>query len=701
MNPKLLTLNAPTVRNQKTLICLQKGMTSKWDAVVDIKSYHPSNKNVGIIAIDPDIDFDELHTMKHIHMILLSQKVLSQKPQEYWLQYDNILDLNHLEQYPFIEPWDGTFSDAVAIVALLLRYNRIINCSVSDKRLAFLTTHNITITNNIRNETWLFTQFFKHKDKKRFEEIKECLRRNCACPDIDRIVLINEMDYSKDIPRSDKIHQIVTGRRLIYSDFLQYVYYSVPKNVYTVLCNADIYFEDLSDLHKINMENRMFGLLRWDVDTEGNATIFGPRADSQDTWIFLSDSIKSRTWDYKKFSFQLGQAGCDNAFAGHILRNKFVITNPGISLKSYHLHNTNIRNYDKKDYIRSDVYINIVPTYIIDTRQEKPTNPIMLSNETASFEIKGSSMSDEITYCTMLEKEGRYKWEPCVENYYFDNISLYKWANVGVTPNGLVFDLYSIYTGHEEYNYWENANIDILTPLQSRDKIFAIPFKNMDVFKNPDAYILNYISRCVRLLSLYPGTALWVPKDFTEYLEYFDWSILRGERLKACIFDENTACWAKEVIGFLPGPNELGIEDIDALRSLYPAWISTPQNICSIVIGSITQEFAETLSTFIKSKTEYEVRFVHEDHCSYDSIIGSSLCIVMDHWSKLWALPKGCRVIEFQQELKISGEFQHLAHVAGFTSWVLLLSKGSMVDVQEQMMEHLERWFQKNGNSYS
>ena len=144
-----------------------------------------------------------------------------------------------------------------------------------------------------------------------------------------------------------------------------YVYYSVPKGVHVILCNADIYFEDLSDLHKINMENRMLGLLRWDVDVDGNSVIFGPRADSQDTWIFLSDSIKSKKWDFNKFNFQLGQAGCDNSFAGHILRNNFVLANPALSLKTYHLHNTNIRNYDKKDYIRSDVYINLAPTFII------------------------------------------------------------------------------------------------------------------------------------------------------------------------------------------------------------------------------------------------------------------------------------------------------------------------------------------------
>jgi len=67
-------------------------------------------------------------------------------------------------------------------------------------------------------------------------------------------------------------------------------------------------------------------------------------------------------------------------------------------------------------------------------------------------------------------------------------------------------------------------------------------------------------------------------------------------------------------------------------------------------------------------------------------------------WSKLWALPNDCCVIEFQQELQIDGEFQHLAHVAGFKSWVLLLSKGSQTDVQEQIIEQLIKWFKKNGD---
>lgn len=734
--PKLLNLSTPIIRNQRTLIWLQKQNTavnwSKWDSIVtsldSYKYWSQYTEIIGLIITEIDNNQDDFlkelfNVAKKIPFVLISQRILSLKPEDYWSEnFDNILNIDTIHiQYPFIQnQWDGNLNDAVAIFGLLCRYNRIIDCIPSSTRLSVMPS-NITFLQGTKpNETWIFTQFYKHKDSSRFKEIKECLIKNCAEKHIDKIVLINEKDYSGEfsrIPGANKIEQFVSGRRLTYANFLQYVNDIVPMNVFTILCNADIYFSDsLLELHKINMEDKMLGLLRWDVPPvkENEAILFGPRADSQDTWIFLSNSIKTRKWDYNKFNFQLGQPGCDNAFAGHILRQRFLISNPAMSFKTFHLHNTNIRNYDKKDYIRSDLYINLAPTYIIDSKQEStpPGTPTILTNELVSFEVKSSSMSNEITYCTMLEKEGRYKWEARVENNYFEPaIPTYKWNKCSVTPNGLVYDLYTIYRGNTEddrYNYWTTANVDILTPLQKCSKMFAIPFKNTDVFLHPDTYILNYMSRCARLLQMYPETSFWIPPKFTEYLDFFDWG---ANKVNTILFDENTACYSDEIIGFLPGPSELGQEDIMALRNLYPTWIKKPiGKICSVVIGQqITQQFAETISNFLLNHNEeWTIRYVSESsHVSYDSLLGSSLCIFIGgqkterFWSKLWALPEECCVIEFQQELKIDGEFQHLAHVAGFKSWILLLSKGNEKDIQEQILEQLGKWFSKNEDELS
>jgi hypothetical protein len=746
MAPKLITLSASTVRDQRTLIWLQSQNTavnwSKWDAVVcgleSYKSWSKCNtKIVGVIITELQNDDNAFRDLaecaRTCSLVLVSQKVLSLKPQEFWSEtFDNVVDLdNIMDQYPFIEQaWDGSLDGAVAIFGLLCRYNRVVDCNPT-AAVTSLYKHMSFVSGIQPNQVWVFTQFFKHKNPKRYQEIKDCLKRNCECPYVDKVVLINEMDYSSEYnPIFDtttaaaKIQQVVSGNRLTYADFLKYVHDKTPANVFAVLSNADIYFGDsLLDLSKINMADKMMGLLRWDVENihnDADAKIFGPRADSHDSWIFLSDSVKSRVWNYNLFDFHLGQPGCDNAFAGYILRQKFLLINPSLTFKTFHLHNTNIRDYNKKDSIHADLYINLVPTYIIDSKQViRPDNkPFKITNDLVEFEVKSSSMSNEITYCTMLEKEGRYNWEPSVENYYFEaGIPVYNWSKSCVTPNGLVYDQYNIYIGgkggvvDEKFNYWTSVTTTPLTPLQSSERMFAIPFKNTDVFSNPDTYIVNYLSRCLRLLKHQAEpTAFWIPRNYMEYLEYFEWP---KDKLVPVYFDENTACYAKEVVGFLPGYKscELGSEDIQALREVYPAWVEKPTGkVCSVILGrTITQAFAEEKiakflhSTIGECDEGWTVRFVSEsDHASYDSLMGASLCIFVGgekeskSWTKLWSLPKGCCVVEFQQELHVAGEFQHLAHVAGFKSWVLLLSKGSVKDVQEQIMEQLQKWYKKN-----
>jgi len=736
--PKVITLNAPTIRNQRTLIWLDLQTTavnwSRWDGIVtSLEAYDKwsifRTTIVGMVLTEWVDSMDKtierlFQISKHVPMIFLPQSLLSHKSEEFWKEnFDNLFNLDLLvEQYPFLETvWDGTLVDAVAMITLLCRYHRLIDCRVPDTRVNLFSSVSIEF-NKKPQQLYLITQFFRPSAKKRFQEIKDCLTLNCACDSIDKIILINEKDYSnewRNVQNSSKIHQVITGRRLTYADFLGYVRENVPDNVFTVLSNADIYFDgSLTNLWKINLKERMLALLRWDDDGRGaeHASIFGPRADSQDTWIFLSDSIRQTAWNLSDFDFQLGQAGCDNAFAGSILRNRFLITNPAMTIKSYHLHNSNIRTYDKKDYIRVPLYINLVPTYLIDTRQEltPKKSPQCICNELASFEIKSSSLSNEITYCTMLEKEGRYKWEAQVENFYFEPaIPVYSWNNAGVTSNGLVYDLYSIYTGkhavdNPQYNYWKNATVDIFTPLQKCERMIAIPFIDTSVFTHPDVYILNYISRCSRLLSLYPNSSFWIPTDFQEYVDNLDWNDVT---LNGIPFEEHSACWADEVVGFLPGPaaQELGREDIQSLRSLIPYWMANPvKKNCVVVLDDIlNQQFVyDILYPYLQKKSdEWNIRVTSsKEYASYQAMLGASLCIFIggkhteSKWAKLWALPKNCCVLEFQQELSISGEFQHLSHVSDFKSWVMLLSKGTTVDVQDQIMTQVDKWWKKNSD---
>jgi len=744
--PKLLNLQTATVRNQRTLVWLQNQDRavnwSNWDGVVtSLASYRywsqQKAKIVGMVIADyptnangtgteTDAFLEQLHeASKTIPFVLLSQKVLSLKTEAYWTDnFDNIVSLSTMHtMYPFLgAAWSGTNQDAIAMLTLLCRYNRLVDCSVSKTRAALLTSYGISFVSQIQpNKTWVITQFFRHKNNRRYKEIKDCLVANCANPYVDKIVLLNEKNLSNEwkyVPGAEKIQQAVIGTRLTYANFLQFVHDHVPDDIYVVLCNADIYFGDsIKELFRIDMRNRMLALLRWDVEESGNHHIFGPRADSQDTWIFLSNSIKARSWDYSTFQYTLGQPGCDNAFAGHILRNHFVISNPAMSFKTFHLHNTNIRNYDKKDMIRSDVYVNIVPSYILDTKQEKEPGDAVttLNNDIVQFDIRSSSLSNEITYCTMLEKAERYTWEPSTQNFYFEAaLPVHHWKKACVTPNGLVYDLYHIYTGlHTEkplYNYWSSTNVDIFTPLQARTKMLAIPFKDTSVFTNPDRYVLQYLSRCKRLLGIHPDASFWLPSGWEEPLAALNWNM---EEQKPLPFDELTAAWADEVVGYLPGPAvaELGKEDITLLRDMLPAWRPRPMvdpHICVVVMDEwMTESFVKEhiIRALCTKNEDWVIRYVHaEDHGTYGPLVGASLCLFVGgegaaaavKWARLWALPKECCVVEFQQELEMDGEFQHLAHVCEFKSWVLLLARGEVADVQEQIATQMEKWIKKN-----
>ena len=709
--PKLLTLTTPTVRNQKTLLWLQNqkglGEISKWDAVVtSLSHYHrwydENGRIVGIILLHVEGDQDEFladlfQTASDVTLILMSRAVLSLKPADFWSEnFDNVLCLEDLsENYPFLNAaWDGSTEDAVALFAHLCRYHRLVDCKVS--RHPYPLT---VVQGEIPAECWLVTQFFHHENPTRHAELVECLRRNAACELVDRVVLLNERDESaewKGMPGS-KITQVIISKRLTYAHFLQFVHDEVPKNVIVILANADMYFDSaLLNLWSVKMEDRMMALLRWNVSESGESVIFGPRADSQDCWILLSDSVKEKEWPYATFDFPLGKPGCDNAFAAHMLRQRFLLCNPALTLKTHHLHVSDIRNYKKHDAIRSDLYINLVPTYLIDTPQvEIPTGlPQCICNELVSFEVTSSSLSNEITYCTMLEKEGRYKWEPSVENHYFEPaIPIYRWSHAAVTSNGLVYEPYRIYTGKqkEEFPYWAGATVDLFTPFQKRARMLALPFPDTTVFENSNVYLLYYVARYKRVLAEFPGTSFWLPPRVLP-------AVTPWIPLPLAVPFDGTSVWADEVVGFVPGALELGREDIQVLREGW-TWQkdATEHTVVFLVNDILTKELVqEWLAPWMK---QWTIRFVTQED-GPESVVGAAVCVVVDgtreQWSLLWALPEHSCVVEFQQELQLSGELQHLCHVADLQSWILLLSKGSVKEVHQQIVIQFTKWYKKN-----
>lgn len=745
--PKFINLNNAITHDLRTLVWLQNQSSainwSKWDCIVtSIESYNYwSELNTHIVGMvitevhaDNTDDFiDKLYEIsKSISMILLSQNILDLKSNDFWSDnFDNILNLdNIIDTYPFInKQWDNTVSDAVCIFGMLCRYDRIIDCKVTDGRISSLTKNMSFEYDIIPNEIWLVTQFYKHTNKRRYGEIKSCLVNNLLCPYIDKIVLINEKDYSDEYNKlfcnTEKILQVVTGNRLLYSDFLVYVRDVIPNNVYVILSNADMYFDDtITELWKIDMNNKMLCLLRWNVDIHGHSTLFGPRADSQDSWICLSNTIKSKNIDYSLFNYHLGMPGCDNAFAGHILKHKILISNPSMSIKSYHLHNSNIRNYNTSSTIKANVYINLAPTYILDIKQtDVPSylKPDMITNESIAFEIRSSSELHAISFCDTLEKEGRYSWKPNTVNHYFEStMSIHKWKNAFVTPNGLVYDFNNVYKGkHSDnpvYNYWIDTHTDIWTPLHKCDKMLALPFRSSNIFNNINTYILYYFSRYIRLHKLYSNLSFWLPFEYKKYIK--QWFNLNDIIDKYSVeYDTRMGCWANEVVGLLPGPSsiELGVEDIRELRSQYPSWVEYPnRKVCAVFVDStMTKEFIENrlVKCINNIDSEWIIHYIYDvndvndlnDLTSLNNMMsGIMMCIFIGTkqneslWSKLWCLPKKCCIIEYQYDTTFYGDFQHIAHISELKSWIIPITNKDIDTVHRQILIQTNKWFQNN-----
>ena len=220
----------------------------------------------------------------------------------------------------------------------------------------------------------IFCQYFIHSDKKRHAEIKKCLKYNIKNKYITKIYLLNEKIYSRDElgVTSDKIVQVNIGKRLKFQDVFDYI---SSNNVtgYNVIINSDIFFDEtIKNLYKsdIHINKKMFALLRYEYDQNNyqESKIFGPRGDSQDTWIVHSNFNIPKSQS-KIFNFEFGKPGCDNKLTYLMSVLGFEIINDPKFIKTIHVHNTNVRNYNSSDKIKFPYEI-IVPKYYLNDVQQ-------------------------------------------------------------------------------------------------------------------------------------------------------------------------------------------------------------------------------------------------------------------------------------------------------------------------------------------
>lgn len=516
----------------------------------------------------------------------------------------------------------------------------------------------------------LVQQYYIPANAKRAREINRCLVENIKCPYVDEILLLNEEEYTCDILKSPKIKQVRLGRRLSYADVFRTIYETIPDDSIVVFSNSDIYLDETwKDIWTVNLRNVFLALLRYDQDR-----IYGPRADSQDTWVVHAKSVKERTWDWNSLEFYFGKPGCDNAIAAEMLLKKFVVANPALSLKTIHCHASNLRNYNRFDIVDKYVFLHLNPTGLHDLE------PVfdMKSCEKPWLQPSAISPSARCVDETMLKT---FKSMVKLDSETPKQEKLYEIQNGFATPNGLVYGYDKLYVG-KSGERWASATIGHMTPCIGVQSILSAPLSDADA-ENPFLYVAHYLSKIFRLNAAGYKGDMWLPRDLPriqEFLQFFKWE---EEIMPVIPRDKDIVGYAPRIALLETMQHIINKEEVEALRSRLKGYIETLVESKRVVIFQDDNVLSSEDTAFLSSRLEengYQVDVVYPSRSSpgflLQRILGAAYCISTPKNDSLyWLLPRGARVIDIMPDTSPVSDGVHAAAACSLEYWVSLLPR--------------------------
>ena len=632
------------------------------------------------------------------------------------LRMGNLICLDEIHaMYPFVgAAWNGTMEDAKILLAMILQMSLTAPAEPSNRPMRGLKAMPSVPA---PQPLWLVTQYYIPEKGRRRSEIETCLQMNLACPLIDRVVLLNEKACA---PQHEKLEEHVIGKRLLYSDVIRWIYENVPANVIVVFANADIFLDGDSwrNLWSTNLEvsPKFLALLRWDVESAtpaaiADAKLFGPRADSQDTWVVASNAVKAVNWDWKALDFPFGKGGCDNAITVEMFKKGFLVTNPALSLKTYHLHTSGVRGYNPADIVDKPTYMHIHPSGLHDkkpvTDLEKACKEKLQLFSCQPFErrVKGPlTRSQLLTFCTMvgrstqglvtLDADGPNVWE-------VPPVPLYRMKDVFQTRDGLVYTHDSILVGKTKAGMkaWSESQISYLSASLQVDDAMIAPLPD-SIANSPSRFILEYLPKIFLLRQEFDANMgeFWCSKEAgcVEAIKMFSWPskeipvLSRNESQQA--WCSSAAMWPHQDLpeGFVSR------EEIGALRGALGlgGWVPERGNTLVVVVDGtwITDEVADSLE---KGLTDLSVRVVWAGRTSLEVCIQAmqgawgliAYTKELAAWS--WVLPKGAFLWDIQSEMAPSASLLHTACAAELEHRLTIVPRGANDVERAQLVTRL------------
>ena len=719
---RILKTEAHVYKNQKTLLWLREksypnsGRFGRWDTLVfGHELAHIWKSCVSAIVIrqveEKTLEWILTSAPKTQQILFFSKSVIEALgvKRAKTMGFVNIVCLEELgEIYPHllrIYSTEDTDTDVALMISCLFRASRLLGVT-EDVPLAALykERYGLEVGPHADPEPlWLIQQHYSTPSK-RAKELKFCLEENLKNTCIDKIVLLNESTMK--LSSHPKLSQVILGHRLAYSDIVKYIQESVPQGTIVVFANADIYLtETFRELWSVSLKDTFMGLLRYEGSRELDS-----RPNSQDSWIVHSDSIKARTWDMTALNFNFGVPGCDNAIGVEFLRQKFIVANPCLSLKTVHVHQSEIRSYDPKDCIDKPMYLYLEPGGIHDLEPKENIASLPWISEPYECRIHAADERTLKTFCAMAARDEENVFDPISANTVTPSESLFSIQDGFMTPNSLVYNYKSMILTKNAVlrELWVSERIGHMTPCIGVKSVLAIPSFN---FTKPSAYCMQYISKIMRLRAAGYKGDFWMPRSgpYHEWLRMFQWSERGGgeqggggkenTRIPVLPRDMDVSAFAEQVT--MLTPSEPCKEDITALRATFTAYKEKPVGSKRIVILQDDIVLTTVIVASIEKGLElsgYQVDVVFPMRSSpsilVESIVGAHGCVSAGSCRDLfWILPKGVRVVECMSETEINGNSVRIAGACSLEYWVVLLPRGKPEAIGKLCSEQILKSF--------
>ena len=722
---RVLKSSAQLWRDAKTLVRLTRDSDpsvpwARWETIavgredVDAVRSKGIQLHIPVFLNEPSMTLNEIEEYSRTsHLIVVTMELIKTVGAKEFQSrgLGNIICLDEFPNiYSYCGPaWNGTPDDAVAMICSVLHYSYIagIDAELIPNRRTRLTEMGISLLGVQAKppQLWLIQQYFRPDKARRAREIRRCLEENLRCPYVDKLVLLNEQDFSEEFPKGSegKILQKIVGKRLTYAMVLREIYESVPPGVLVVFSNSDIFLEESTRLlWSMNLNDKFLSLLRYDVAEDGSESkIYGPRDDSQDTWILTSDSVKKRTWKWDDLDFMFGKNGCDNAINVEMLRQKFLIANPAFSVKTLHVHNSGVRTYNPQDIVDKPIFLHIAPTGLHDMNAKESWNPTdvfrKIEHKIFSRKIQSIQEKEIKTFCSMVKRGEEFEYIADSQNPASTPTDIVlRLKDCFITSNGLPYGHHELYIGPADAakQLWGKQGISGCQPCIEADLALATVLTDAET-KTPETFCLSYMSKILQLRDKEGDFLCPKNQEIINVLKLFRWS---RREVPVLPQDPSMGIYCKDaVVWAMTDKRQVSVEDIAALRDAFvvPWHTQVPKEKKMTIVEDGTLITSKWIAEFEDQLgDDWDVNVIWPGRTSMDRIMNvlcdTSVFVfgngekLQKTWSWMWMMPEGAHCIEVQNEMEPRGDAIHLAGAARIDSWLCIVRKGLTAHMQTE-----------------